>query len=92
MVALNYFSHVSADGRTLAERISATGYDWSIVGENLAAGQLTVNEVMSSWRASPGHCANMLDPGFSEIGVACVLGTTDNTYRRYWTMNLARPR
>lgn len=92
MVALNYFSHTSADGRTLEHRISATGYAWSTIGENIAAGQITINEVMGGWRDSSGHCVNMMNANFTQIGVACVPGTANNTYRRYWTMNLARPR
>lgn len=92
MVALNYFSHTSADGRTLRERIDATGYAWSTIGENIAAGQITVDEVMAGWRDSPGHCVNMMNPDFTEIGVACVPGSASNLYRRYWTMDLARPR
>src|SRR5204863_3708451 len=38
MAAKNYFSHTSADGRTLADRVDATGYAWSSLGENIAAG------------------------------------------------------
>src|SRR5215218_8024099 len=37
MAAKNFFSHTSADGRTLADRVSATGYAWSSLGENIAA-------------------------------------------------------
>lgn len=92
MVALNFFSHTSADGRTLRQRIDATGYAWSTIGENIAAGQTTINEVMGGWRDSPGHCVNLMNAAFTEIGVACVPGSASNTYRRYWTMNLARPR
>jgi uncharacterized protein YkwD len=92
MAAQNYFSHTSADGRTFVDRINATGYAWTLLGENIAAGYATANAVMDGWIASPGHCANLMNPGFAEVGVACVPGTSADTYRSYWTMELGRPR
>jgi uncharacterized protein YkwD len=88
----NYFSHTSLDGRTLSQRVDATGYAWTMLGENIAAGQTTVDSVMADWMASPGHCANIMRPEFVEMGVACVGGTSANTYRTYWTMDFGRPR
>ena len=92
MAARNYFDHTSVDGRTFDQRISATGYAWSSAGENIAAGYSTVDAVMDGWTRSPGHCANLMSQSFTEMGVACVPGTTSTTYRNYWTMDLARPR
>lgn len=92
MAAKNYFSHTSADGRTLAERVNATGYSWSSLGENIAAGYAGIDSVMDGWIASPGHCANLMNAGFAEVGVVCVPGTSADTYSTYWTMDLGRPR
>ena len=92
MAAKNYFSHTSADGRTLADRVDATGYAWSGLGENIAAGYPGVNAVMDGWIASPGHCANLMNTGFAEVGVVCVPGTAGDTYSTYWTMDLGKPR
>jgi uncharacterized protein YkwD len=92
MADLNYFSHTSQDGRTLGDRATEAGYAWSTVGENIAAGYSSVNGVMDAWMESDGHCANIMKPDFTEVGVACVPGTASNTYSSYWTMNLGRPR
>ena len=92
MAAQNYFSHTSADGRTVANRIDATGYLWDALGENIAAGYPTVNAVIDGWMASDGHCANVMAPNFTEVGLACVPGTSSSAYNTYWTMDLARPR
>ncbi len=92
MAAQNYFDHTSLDGRTFTQRIDATGYAWSTAGENIAAGYASVDAVMDGWTRSPGHCANLMNQNFTEIGVACVPGTSSTTYRNYWTMDLARPR
>ncbi len=91
MAAKNYFSHTSQDGRTPGARITAAGYAWSAFGENIAAGQTSVDSVMAAWMASPGHCANIMSPNPTEIGVACVDGSAGDTYSTYWTMDLARP-
>jgi uncharacterized protein YkwD len=93
MVANDFFAHDSLDGRTFDQRISATGYRWSRVAENIAAGQVTINEVMAGWMASEGHCANIMNPDLTEIGMVCVAGTPPTTrYGTYWTMELGQPR
>jgi uncharacterized protein YkwD len=92
MAAKNYFSHVSADGRSLGDRVTGSGYAWSSLGENIAAGYSGVDSVMDGWIASPGHCANLMNPGFAEVGVVCVPGGGTSTYSTYWTMDLGRPR
>jgi uncharacterized protein YkwD len=92
MAAKDYFSHTSADGRTLGDRVNATGYAWSTLGENIAAGYPSVNAVMDGWIASPGHCANLMNAGFAEVGVVCVPGVAGDTFSTYWTMDLGRPR
>ena len=92
MAAKNYFSHTSADVRTLADRVNATGYAWTTLGENIAAGYPTVNAVMDGWIASPGHCANLMNAAFAEVGVACVPGSAGDTFSSYWTMDLGGPR
>ena len=92
MAAQNYFDHTSRDGRTFSQRIDATGYAWSTVGENIAAGYPSVDAVMDGWIQSAGHCANLMNANFTEIGVACVPGTSSTAYNNYWTMDLARPR
>ena len=91
MAVQNYFSHTSKDGRSMVDRINATGYTWSTVGENIAAGYPTVNAVVDGWMASDGHCANIMNPAFKDVAVACVPSST-STYRSYWTMDAAKPR
>jgi uncharacterized protein YkwD len=71
----NYFSHTSKDGRTTADRVINAGYTFKgykafYVGENIAKGQMTIDEVMDGWLKSPGHCKNLMNPDFKEVGVA----------------------
>lgn len=92
MVARNFFSHTGSDGSSAGQRATAAGYVWSTWGENIAAGQQGVDSVMAAWLASPGHCANLMNARFRDIGLACVSGTASNSYRTYWTMTLGASR
>lgn len=65
MVASDVFSH----GSDFAARISVAGYDWTAAGENIATGLATPREVVSAWMASPGHCQNILNPTYRNLGV-----------------------
>jgi uncharacterized protein YkwD len=65
---------------------------WSSWGENIAAGQRSVADVVAGWMASDGHCANIMAPGFRDVGLACVGGNTGTTYGTYWTMVLGSAR
>ena len=64
-----YLSHTSKDGRTFDKRIYATGYDGNIVGENIASGFDTPQEVFRAWMNSPAHRENIERCKFSEIGI-----------------------
>lgn len=90
MASRNYFSHTSLDGRVLAQRVSAEGYAWTSVGENLAVGEPTVEGVIAGWLSSPGHCGNLMSRDFAEVGVSCVLQPA-HPRAPYWALVLARP-
>jgi uncharacterized protein YkwD len=92
MQANNFFSHTGSNGSSLGQRVDATGYAWSGLGENIAAGPGTVDAVVQGWMASDGHCANLMNANLTDFGLACVSGGNTNTYRSYWTMDLGRPR
>lgn len=63
-----YFSHRSRDGSRLGQRVSRTGYRWRGIAENIARGQTSVAQVMQSWRHSPGHCRNLMNPSYRHFG------------------------
>ena len=81
--------HFSPNGTGPGERIAATGYPFSSWGENVAAGYRTPEAVMAGWMNSPGHCRNILNPGYTELGVGYLETTT--SYRFWWTQKFARP-
>lgn len=68
----NYFSHTAPDGANGGVRIQRAGYKWSTYGENIAQGHRTEKEVVEGWLQSPGHCKNIMNRSFKEMGVARV--------------------
>ncbi len=69
------------------ERILANGYtNYYSVGENIAGGQKSLEEVMKAWLKSPAHCTNIMKDTYKEIGVAVVLNN-ESTYGVYWTQS-----
>ena len=79
-----FFSHAGSDGRDVGARARSTGYDWRRVGENIASGQASVAEAVAGWLDSPGHCANLMNPAFTEMGAAYAL-RKGRRPAAYWT-------
>ena len=86
----NYFAHKDRDGRTPGDRAELAGYSGSPIGENIAAGQDSVQRVVEGWLASPGHCANLMNPQFRELGAAYAVDPKSDA-GIYWTALFGRP-
>ena len=91
MARYNYFSHHGRDGSEPAGRIERAGYRYSSMGENIAAGQRSPEEVVAGWIKSPGHCANLMNPVFTEMGAAVAVNA-GSKLGTFWTQDFARPR
>ena len=91
MASHGNLSHAGSDGSTHAERATRAGYPWRVVGENIAAGQSTAEQVVAGWLKSAGHCANLMDPDFSEMGVAFAVAPQGGK-GIYWAQLFATPR
>jgi uncharacterized protein YkwD len=90
MVLNGFFSHTGADGSTPGQRISRQGYPWRTYGENIAVGYPTVSSVLQGWLGSEGHCRNVMNPAFTEIGAGYAIGPFGgNPAARFWTFDLA---
>lgn len=71
MFTNQYFQHVSPTGVNVSDLVRKSGYEYIVVGENLALGNFGGDvQVVTAWMNSPGHRANILDPRFQEIGIA----------------------
>jgi uncharacterized protein YkwD len=80
--------HVDGVGRGVADRVRQTGYRAVMVGENVSCGQATVDRVMASWLASPGHRDNIVNAAYVHAG----FGVQADVYGYlYWCVVFARP-
>ena len=91
MARHNYFSHTGRDGSTPAERVRRVGYKFRATGENIAAGPSTPEAAVAGWIKSPGHCANLMNPVYSEMGAAFAV-ERNSKFGVYWTQVFATPR
>ncbi|NES10346.1 CAP domain-containing protein [Pseudomonas laurentiana] len=86
----NFFDHKDREGRTPGDRAELAGYSGQLIGENIAAGQDTVRKVVDGWLASPGHCANLMNPRFRELGAAYAVDPKSDA-GIYWTAMFGTP-
>lgn len=91
MATHDYFGHTGRNGSTVATRARNEGYAWRNIGENVAAGQGSVQQVVDGWLASPGHCANIMNSDFSEMGAAYAT-SKQGDMTIYWTQVFGTPR
>lgn len=90
MAEHDYFEHEDLTGASPADRVRAVGYREKLVGENIAYGPKTLEEVVQGWLDSPGHCENLMDPRFAEMGIAYAAGRSGR-HGLYWVQVLAEP-
>ncbi len=70
-----YFAHDSLSGAGVADLAESAGYDYILIGENLALGNFENDEVLvQAWMDSKGHRENILNSRYEEIGVAVEKG------------------
>lgn len=82
------FSHTRPGGERFYSIFEELGiYEYKAVGENLAMGQDTPEEVVNAWMSSPTHRANILSDKFTDIGVSC--RATDHGI--VWVQEFYRP-
>ena len=74
-----YFSHTSPTYGSPFQMMKSFGISYRSAGENIARGQKTPAAVVSAWMNSSGHRANILNAGFTHIGVGYVASGS------YWT-------
>jgi uncharacterized protein YkwD len=92
MAQKHYFNHKQPDGSLPADRATKAGYRWVRVGENIASGQRTVEDAVASWLDSPGHCANIMNPAFTDMGAAYAIDPRNRNRTAYWTQVFGTPR
>lgn len=83
-----YFSHTRPNGSKFSSVAGEIGLTYGKIGENLAAGQTTPEQVISEWMASPTHRANILDADYTQICVSYGIGSDGLPY---WVQVFYKP-
>jgi uncharacterized protein YkwD len=88
----DYFDHKTFDRNSNNQLVEICEFyqrmvtyysNYSGIGENIAFGQITPQEVVQGWMSSSGHRLNILSPYYSEIGV----GYYPDMYGSYWVQD-----
>jgi uncharacterized protein YkwD len=85
MATQNFLAHEGQDGSTPRQRIQSAGY-YGGGGENIAAGQASIEEVMTGWKNSPGHFKNMINSEYMHVGLGMAINQ-ETTYKTWWVQN-----
>lgn len=74
------FSHTRPDGSSFSTAMKQAGVNYRRAGENIAWGQKTPQEVVNAWMNSPGHRANIMNAGYTRIGVGHLQNAAGTSY------------
>lgn len=91
MLQNQYFAHTSPDGITPWSWFKKANYDFSIAGENLAIHFSDSQNLISAWMQSPSHRDNILNPDFSEVGLAVRSGQLNGGDTNICVLELGAP-
>lgn len=74
------FSHTRPNGSSFSTALKEQNVSYRTAGENIAWGQRSPEEVVIGWMNSPGHRANIMNSGFTKIGVGYHQNTRGTNY------------
>ncbi len=90
MALTDQISHIDSKQRGFQSRLVSGGYEARVAGENLAVGQADFAAALQAWVDSPAHCATLMTPAYTEVGLACVQ-RVGSRYERFWVAHLGLP-
>ncbi|HIA01033.1 MAG TPA: CAP domain-containing protein [Myxococcales bacterium] len=90
MLEHNFFDHINLAGDGPVERIEEAGINYTAVGENVGKGFITAQEAVVAWMGSPPHRANIMESGFTQIGVGVAI-SKDDPQLTLWTQVFRTP-
>jgi len=89
MIKNHFFGHTGSDKSTLRERVASTGFQASVVGENLGKNLFSTQDAMAYWMSQTDGFEQILNPDFTHFGafeksgkwtqVFAAFGTAPNT-------------
>jgi len=91
MAERGYFAHTTPDGKTPWYWLEQAGYVFAAAGENLAVNFVDSEDVTEAWMNSPKHKDNILESGFTEIGIATARGVYKGKETTFVVQFFGRP-
>jgi uncharacterized protein YkwD len=92
MADRDFFGHDAPNGSTSHSRVANSGYPGDFLGECLAAGQETPEQVVTAWKGSPGHDAILRNPAARHVGIGYFNDASEmDTYHTYWVLVIGEP-
>ena len=88
----DFFGHEGPDGTTPRERADAAGYSARVLGETIAYGQRSADEVVAAWLDSPPHRRILLDREVTDCGVGVAVGREGRGVKIVWVALAGAPR
>jgi len=83
-------AHLGSDSSDVHSRVEKTGYVAQLVGENLGTTYPSPDTMLNQWLINEDDCANIMNPLYTEIGVACAHRQTPaSQHYIYWTLVIA---
>ncbi len=90
LLARDYYSHESLDGKDVRDRAVDAGFSRRVaISENLAKGIFTPTEVVDRWMDSSGHRQNILNPRFALLGNGIAFGENEEGVQVLWVQVFA---
>jgi uncharacterized protein YkwD len=86
----DYVMHVNPEGAGFADRAAEAEYDATPVGEDIATGLVTPQDVVFAWITREGDCNNIMNPEAHELGVG-YYATDEATFGSYWVAVFGEP-
>ncbi|MGF1627114.1 MAG: CAP domain-containing protein [Alphaproteobacteria bacterium] len=81
--------HRGSDGSLPADRVRRFGYNFRIVGENVAAGRAVPEFTVADWIESDGHFRTMTDSRVRQAGAGYAFNPRDQQFQYYWVLVVA---
>ena len=91
MARYGYFAHNTPDGKSPWYWFREAGYEYIFAGENLAVNFQNSEDVERAWMNSRGHFLNIMNPKFTEIGIATSTGMYKGNQAIFVVQMFAKP-
>jgi uncharacterized protein YkwD len=86
--------HNGAGDASVGVRLQAAGFMGNTYGENIGAGQPTIDTLIEAFRVSTnGHCNNLMDSDFTQVGAAFIFDDDVagvKKYDNYWVLDFGK--